>query len=129
VIGDAGSDTYRFGRGSGTDILIDSEGTNDTVAFATDINPLDIILRQSGNDLRFSLYGTTDSLTIQNWYGGTANQTEVMQTGDGEQLLNNQVDQLIQAMASFSAQSGLTWEQGIEQRPQDVQTIVAANWH
>jgi hypothetical protein len=42
--------------------------------------------------------------------------------------MNNQVDQLIQAMAAFTQQSGLSWDQAIDQRPQDVQTILAANW-
>ena len=40
-----------------------------------------------------------------------------------------QVEQLIQAMASFSQQSGLSWDQAIDQRPKDVQTVLAANWH
>ena len=31
------------------------------------------------------------------------------------------MDQLIQAMASFSQQTGLTWGQGIAQQPQQVQ--------
>jgi hypothetical protein len=31
-------------------------------------------------------------------------------------------------MASFSAQSGLTWDQAIDQRPQDVQTVLAGSW-
>jgi hypothetical protein len=41
---------------------------------------------------------------------------------------NTKVDQLIQAMAGFSTQTGLTWEQGIAQRPLEVQTILAASW-
>jgi hypothetical protein len=40
-----------------------------------------------------------------------------------------QVDQLIQAMATYSASSGLTWDQAVDQRPNDVQVILAANWH
>ena len=68
-------------------------------------------------------------MTIQNWYTGTAAQTEIVQAANGQQLLNSQVAQLIQAMATFSAQTGLTWDQGIDQQPQDVQTILAASWH
>lgn len=44
------------------------------------------------------------------------------------QLLNSQVEQLIQAMASFSAESGLTWEQALLDRPDDVQALVTAHW-
>jgi hypothetical protein len=43
-------------------------------------------------------------------------------------LLSTQVDQLIQAMAGFTQQTGLTWDQAIDQRPQDVQTVLAASW-
>ena len=38
----------------------------------------------------------------------TTAQTEGVRAGNGQHLLNTQVDQLIQAMATFSAQTGLT---------------------
>jgi hypothetical protein len=56
------------------------------------------------------------------------NVPELNTSADGEKLLNTQVDQLIQAMASFTATTGLTWDQALDQRPQDVQTIVRACW-
>jgi hypothetical protein len=31
-------------------------------------------------------------------------------------------------MAGFTAQTGLTWDQAIDQQPQDVQAILAASW-
>jgi hypothetical protein len=43
-------------------------------------------------------------------------------------LLSTQVDQLIQAMAGFTAQTGLTWDQAIDQQPQEVQAVLAASW-
>ena len=42
--------------------------------------------------------------------------------------LTTQVDQLIQAMATFTQQTGLSWDQAIEQQPQAVQTVLAASW-
>ena len=65
---------------------------------------------------------------MQNWYLGTTNQVETIQAGNGQVLLNTQVDQLIQAMAGLTAQTGLTWDQAIDQRPQEVQTVLAASW-
>jgi len=63
------------------------------------------------------VHGTTDQLIIQNWYTSpTINQIEDLQAGNGQHLLNTQVDQLIQAMASFSQQSGLSWDRAIDQR-------------
>jgi trimeric autotransporter adhesin len=131
VIGGIGDDTYAFRRGDGNDIVFETDETpsnTDTIAFASDINPLDLMLERSADDLRMAIYGTTDSIRVQNWYGGTANQTEVLQAGNGQHLLNSQVDQLIQAMAGFGAQTGLTWEEAIAQRPDDVQQILAASW-
>ena len=96
--------------------------------FGSTINPLDLILSKQANDLRLSVYGTSDQVTIQNWYLGVSNQTEVIQAGNGQQLMNTQVNQLIQAMAGFTQQTGLSWDQGLAQRPQDVQQILAANW-
>ena len=42
--------------------------------------------------------------------------------------LHTQVDQLIQAMATFTQQTGLSWDQAIDQQPQNVQTVLAASW-
>jgi hypothetical protein len=87
------------------------------------------VISRQANDLRLVIHGTTDSVTIRNWYMSPAtNQIEDLQAGNGQHLLNTQVDQLIQAMASFSQQSGLTWDQAIDQQPQEVQNVLAASW-
>jgi len=38
------------------------------------------------------------------------------------------VEQLIQPMVGLTQQTGLTWDQAIGQRAQEVQTGLAANW-
>jgi len=132
LVGGAGNDTYLFNRGDGQDTIIDHDatpGNRDTVAFGSDLVPSDFVLSRQANDLRIAIHGSSDQITVQDWYNGPDNQTEVIQASNGQQLLNTQVDQLIQAMAQFSADNGLTWDQAIDQRPQDVQTILAANWH
>ena len=43
----------------------------------------------------------------------TANRTETIQAGNDQNLLSTQVGQLIQAMAAFTHQSGLTRDQAI----------------
>jgi len=130
-LGGAGNETFQYTRGSGQETLINqtAPGETDTLRFAADINPLDVVLAQSGNDLQLSLHGSSDGVTVQNWYAGGSHQVDVIQAGNGEQLVNSQVNQLIQAMAGFTQQTGLTWDQGIEQQPQAVQTVLAANWH
>jgi len=129
LTGLGGNDTYLYSRGGGQDTVIDNAGTADSLLFGATVNPLDLVLTRQANDLRLAIHGSTDQVTIQNWYGGATNQTETIQAGNGQALLNTQVEQLIQAMATFSQQTGLTWDQAIDQRPQDVQTVLAANWH
>jgi Ca2+-binding RTX toxin-like protein len=126
--GGNGNDTYLFGRGDGLDVVQDSHGSGDRIVYDPGIRPIDLIVSRQADDLRLSLYGSTDSVTIEHWYTGTRNQVETIQAGGGETLLNTRVDQLIQAMAGFSQQTGLTWEQAIDQRPQEVQAILAASW-
>ncbi|HJU05549.1 MAG TPA: calcium-binding protein, partial [Nitrospiraceae bacterium] len=131
LTGGTGNDTYLYNRGGGQDTVVDNDstsGNSDKMLFGTTINPLDLIFSQNANDLRIKLANSTDQVTIQNWYAGSSNHTEVIQAGNSEQLLDSQVAQLIQAMATFSVETGLTWEQGIQQRPEDVQAILAANW-
>ena len=129
VNGGSGSDTYLFGRGEGQDFVRDSGGSSDKIQYDSGIDPLDLLISRQANDLRLAIHGATDSVTIQNWYTSpTTNQVETIQAGNGQTLLSTQVDQLIQAMASFSQQSGLTWDQAIDQQPQQVQNILAASW-
>jgi Ca2+-binding RTX toxin-like protein len=131
LIGGSGNDRYLFSRGDGQDTMIEQDpfpSNQDSLQFGAAIDPLDLVLSRQADDLRIALYGTSDQVTIQDWYSGTANQTELIQAGNGQQLLSNQVDQLIQAMAGFTSQTGLSWEEAVAQRPDDVQAILAANW-
>jgi Ca2+-binding RTX toxin-like protein len=126
--GGIGSDTFLFGRGDGQDLVQDNSGTADKVLYDTGINPLDLVISHQANDLRLTIHGSPDQVTVQNWYVGAVNRTEIIQAGNGQTLLSTKVDQLIQAMAGFTAQTGLTWDRAIDQRPQDVQTVLAASW-
>jgi trimeric autotransporter adhesin len=128
VNGGAGNDTFLFGRGDGQDLVQDNSGTADKLLYDTGINPLDLVISRQANNLRLSIHGSTDQVTIQNWYTSSANRTEAIQAGNGQTMLSTQVDQLIQAMAGFTQQTGLTWDQAIDQRPQEVQAVLAASW-
>jgi Ca2+-binding RTX toxin-like protein len=133
--GMSGDDIYQFTSGWGNDTLIEndiendpSSGNTDTVAFGSDINPIDLMFERLVDDLRVTQVGTTDTIDIQNWYQGSEFQTEVFRSSDGSTLLNSQVDQLIQAMASFNADTGLDWNSAVQQRPEEVESILATSW-
>ena len=129
--GGLGNDTYQVNRGNGQDTISENDstiGNSDTLLYEATINPLDLVLSRQVNDLRIALHGTAERITIQNWYAPTTAQVETIQAGNGQTLLNTQVDQLIQAMAQFTTDTGLSWDQGIVQQPAEVQSILAASW-
>jgi VCBS repeat-containing protein len=129
--GGEGNDVYLFARDWGNDAIVENDttpGNMDSMRFGSDIGSLDLVFRQLENDLLVSRAETGDTVAVSNWYLDTSRQVEQIQTSDGSLLLSDQVDQLIQAMAAFSADTGLSWEQAIVQRPDDVEAVLAVHW-
>jgi Ca2+-binding RTX toxin-like protein len=131
LVGGTGNDVYYFGPGAGHDTLNENDataGNSDLVDVSSD--RLNLVFSYSGSNLLMQLHGTSDTLTVQSWQNGTANQIEVFRAQDGSTLLNAQVNQLIQAMATFSvSHGGISWDQAIQEIPGEVQTVLAAHWH
>ncbi|MBI3896877.1 MAG: putative Ig domain-containing protein [Gammaproteobacteria bacterium] len=131
LAGGIGNDTYRFNRGDGQDVVNENDATSgnqDAVLFG--VNPLDIVFIHNGNNLQMRLHGGSDTLTVNSWYLGNSYHTETLKAADNRQIADSQVESLIQAMASFSAShGGITWDQAIDQRPQEVESVIAAYWH
>ncbi len=86
-----GSDTYRFGRGSGQDAIIDygyvAGAETDTIEIAADVLPSDVTVRHEGNDLVVRINGTTDRITVRDFFGsqdvGSGAIERVRFAGDG----------------------------------------------
>ncbi|MBU1237114.1 MAG: hypothetical protein KJ634_03090, partial [Gammaproteobacteria bacterium] len=128
--GGAGSDTYLFGRDCGQDRILDYDGTagnTDVAQFLQGVSVDQLWFRRSGNNLEASIIGTSDKLTVTNWYLGSQFHVEQFKTADGLTLLDSQVENLVQAMAAFSppaaGQTTLppTYEDALG-------TTIAANW-
>ena len=113
---DSGNDTYLFGRQAGQDAILDS-------GIATD----QIWLRHVGTNLEVSIIGTANVLTLQNWYSSSSYRVEQLKTEEGKTLLSSQVENLVQAMASFSPPAP-----GQEALPPEyasqLNAVIAANW-
>ena len=105
-----------------------TKDTADRALFDAAVRPIDIVLTRSADSLRLALWGTQDTLTVQDWYRGTGFQVEIIEAGDGSRLASNRVDQLIQAMAGYSSATGLTWTDAVLQRPAEVEAILSAHW-
>ena len=89
LTGGVGSDTYLFGRGSGQDTVNNADtsaGKSDTIQFAPDIAVSDIVATRSGNNLVLSIAGTTDKLTVTNYFlsdGVNTSIVEAIRFADG----------------------------------------------
>ena len=88
LYGGTGSDTYRFGRGSGADRITEVGDTTgiDAIQLSADVNPGDVTLSRSSNDLLITINGTTDQLTIAGvWAAGAsaAQRIERIEFSDG----------------------------------------------
>jgi Ca2+-binding RTX toxin-like protein len=130
LTGGQGNDTYRLGLGSGADIVVENDvavGNTDVAEFLAGIGADQIWLRHVGNSLEASIIGTTDKLTIQNWYLGDQYHVEQFKTADGKLLLDSQVESLVQAMAAFAPPAA--GQTTLPPAYQDtLAPVIAANW-
>ena len=129
LMGGAGDDTYLFDVDGGKDTIIDTGG-NDIFIFGAGINANQIWLQHTGNNLVATRIGTGDTASFKDWYLNSAtNNThiEILKSGDGKTLLDTQVENLVQAMASFAVPAT-----GQTTLPTSYQTVlnplIAANW-
>ncbi len=116
LAGGAGNDVYLLARGSGSDLVQESDataGTIDTASVAAAANQM--WLRHVGNDLALSIIGTADKLTFSNWYLGSQYHVEQIRSSDAKLLMDKDVELLVHAMASFAppplGQTALTPQQ------------------
>nr|WP_231395160.1 MULTISPECIES: calcium-binding protein [unclassified Herbaspirillum] len=131
LIGEAGNDTYVFSRGDGRDIIVDSDKTSGNVDMLklTDINQNNLWFSKAGNDLRIDVMGSSDRVTVKDWYvggtSGTDNRIERIKTADGNTLYDSDVDKLVQAMASFAppAATQTSWANGQSSQDKVLMTV------
>jgi len=131
LAGGAGSDTYLFARGDGADVVQESDataGNKDVLRFERSLDVSQIWLSKvnAGKDLKLSIIGSSDSVTVSSWYAGPANHIEEIYAG-GKKLLDTNVDKLVNAMAAFAPPAA-----GQTSLPANLQTalqpVIAANW-
>ena len=131
LLGGGGSDTYLAGWGTGADRIIENDsmsGTADSLHFQGNVRPIDVVLARSGSDLLLTLGSGPDGAVIQDWYQGPERRVELVRAGSTGLLGASQVDQLIQAMATYSTVSGLSWADAAQLRPAEVESVLAAYW-
>jgi len=130
LTGGAGNDTYFFRAGDGIDTIANNDGasTADQMVFDAGIRNDQVWFERAANDLRVTVIGTLNQITVQGWYNGDASQLDAFRVNDGKVLLAAQVEQLRSAMAAFTAprasQAELTQQQHAALDP-----VITAAWH
>ncbi|WP_162551262.1 calcium-binding protein [Paenibacillus tepidiphilus] len=129
ISGGSGDDLYDVWTISGVAQINDYDttaGNTDTVRLS--YNPADIVFAQDGEDLVVKVVNTANQLEVTGWYNGIEQQTEVFMASDGTKLLSTQVNQLIQAMSSFTESTGIDWSEAVSQRREEAMQVLAQYW-
>ena len=128
LIGSKGNDTYTFSAGFGSDKVNNNDSVLSSfdIAQFNDVSFEDLWFSKKNNHLDVTIAGTTDKVRFKNWYKNESDEIDQFEVGDSI-LLNNQVDQLVSAMAAYNVPSGAG--NVIPQDTKDaLQPILASSW-
>ncbi|MFK0691159.1 calcium-binding protein [Mesorhizobium sp. IMUNJ 23033] len=138
LTGGGGYDVYKIGATFGQTVIDNfaSDGTSapqGEVDFGAGITDERLWLAQSGNDLQIDLLGSSDHLTVKDWFAGNDRaQVQSFRTADGLNL-DSQVAQLVQAMATYASNNPSFDPTALSTTllPNDptLQNVVASAWH
>jgi hypothetical protein len=141
TINGGGNDQYNFASTFGQDTI--NNGTalttaNGSVGFGSGVTDENLWFKHVGNNLEIDLVGTSDKITISNWYGANAG-AQVQGFDAGGLILDTQIAQLVSAMAAYvsstgynptASGSGTTIPGGsTSTAAQTLQNAIAASWH
>jgi len=131
VNGGARSNVYQASSDTGQAeiILPGAAGARNELGFLGGITDEQLWFERSGDDLKIDLLGTNTDITVKNWF--TGNSIQMQEITAGGLKLDNQVAQLVQAMASYSAANpGFDPTQVTQMLPDPtLQSAIAASWH
>jgi Ca2+-binding RTX toxin-like protein len=122
--GGAGDDGYSFKLGFGEDVLTDTAGKND-ILFDASISHERLWLQQSGADLLISVRGTSDTLTVRNFFAGVdAGRIYSIQTSTHRLFLHHPDTRNFIAAMTQASTGGVP-----PQIPQSVALLMPRYWH
>ncbi|WP_411878273.1 calcium-binding protein [Polaromonas sp. YR568] len=84
--GGSGNDVFLFSRGDGSDYVVDYDETSgniDTLRFDATVSAGDITVTRDVSSLYLAINGTSDQITLSNWFGGDAYKVERIEFDDG----------------------------------------------
>lgn len=97
LIGLDGNDTYYFNLGDGQDVVIDNGLVKDSnsIEFGAGITKDNIIVNKNGYDLEIAIAGTSDKITINNWYQSSRYQIDIFRFGDGTVMTKSELQNMV----------------------------------
>jgi hypothetical protein len=107
--GKGGADTYIVQPGYGSLTVVNGLSSSNVPAgelLIEDVNANQIWLQRVGNNLQVDIMGSKTAATIQNWFSSSYDQLgkiAVSGGASGSMALDTQVNQLVQAMATFTS--------------------------
>ena len=128
LTGGEGSDSYMFSENFGTDFINNSDPepeSIDKVVF-TDTNYENLWFSRSGDNLQITIVGTEDQLIVNDWYSQESRQIDKIEVGTFY-LLNNQIENLVNAMAVFDVPEGSGKVVSQDAR-EELIPVLANNW-
>ena len=127
IHGSTGNDTYLFNVGDGEDIVTDLGG-NDVLSFGPGVSEDQLLFERTRNDLKITITGTHDSVTVKNWYRRSGSgRIERIEMAGGGALEGGEIDGLVSAMAAFDPQpAGRAF--GQERREMRFEQFLTAHW-
>ncbi len=129
ILGGEGNDTYLFGRGDGKDLIVDKDSTlfNSDLLKFSEAKSTQLWFTRSGNNLDVAIIGTTDKVTIQDWFASSANRIERFTASDGKALSASRVSALVSAMSGFTNQAMAGTDLGTNV-PSTVTKLINSSW-
>ncbi|TBO32842.1 hypothetical protein EYS42_06640 [Aquabacterium lacunae] len=129
LVGGKGGDTYLVAASGGHDTIVENESAwlaTDVLQFI-DSSSQQLWFQRTGNDLKVSVIGTRDDVTVQGWFSSSNARVEKIMAADGKTLQASKVQGLINAMAGFAPPA-----EGVTTLPSDtsatVLKAVATSW-
>lgn len=84
--GGMGDDVYMFGRGDGQNTITENDdpaGNTDTIRVKDELAPSDVTIWRDQNNLYVGVKGTTDWITVSNWFDDPSFRVEQVEFSDG----------------------------------------------
>jgi len=113
-------DFYTFNKGFGNDTVI-GDGL-DIINIQDSFKNL--IFNKNGEDLMVNINKSSDSINLKSWFSGSDNKVSEIRLDDKYKITSSKIEQLIQAMATFTTKNGIGWNEALAKKPQEVQAVL-----